>query len=322
MADILKELPHPKHPNLLVGFNTHDDAGVYKISDNLALIQTTDFFPPICSDAYDFGQIAAANSLSDVYAMGGKPLTALNLVMFPDDKIPMQVFTQMLKGGYDKVNEAEAIIIGGHTINDFPPKYGLAVTGIIHPEKIITNSKAQPGDVLILTKPVGTGIIIAGQKLREVSNEDYKNALICMKSLNKKAAEIMQKYNIQAATDITGFGLIGHAQKMAETSKVTMVLESKKIPVLKGAYELADLGCIPGAAFRNQNYLKKYCKFKNIDYNLEMLMFDAQTSGGILMCVHPSKADSLMNDLKNKVLSNAEIIGEVKSLTDSYINVY
>ena len=220
------------HPNLLVGINTFDDAGVYKITDEIALIQTTDFFPPVCSDPHEFGQIAAANSLSDVYAMGGKPITALNLMMFPEEQIPLDVYTEILKGGNDKVVESGAVIIGGHTINDYPPKYGLAVTGIVHPEKIITNSNAEVGDVLILTKPIGSGIIVAGQKLDEVSQDDYRNALENMKLLNKEASEVMQKYNVKAATDITGFSFLGHALKMAQASDVSFSIRSKKIPLL------------------------------------------------------------------------------------------
>ena len=225
MAEILKKLPKPQHPNLLVGSDTFDDAGVYKISDEIALIQTTDFFTPVCSDAYDFGQIAAANALSDVYAMGGKPITALNLVMFPDEKIPIDVCIRILQGGSDKVIEAGALIIGGHTITDFPPKYGLAVTGIIHPERVITNSNAKPGDVLVLAKPIGTGIIIAGKRLNETSEENYLEAIKNMKLLNKKAAEIMQKFNIITATDITGFSFIGHSKNVAEASKVSFIFQ-------------------------------------------------------------------------------------------------
>ena len=313
MAEILKNLPKPKHPNLLVGSDTFDDAGVYKISDEIALIQTTDFFTPVCSDAYDFGQIAAANALSDVYAMGGKPITALNLVMFPDEKIPIEVYIKILQGGSDKVIEAGALIIGGHTITDFPPKYGLAVTGIIHPEKVITNSNAKPGDVLVLAKPIGTGIIIAGKRLNETSEENYLEAIKNMKLLNKKAAEIMQKFNITTATDITGFSFIGHAKNVAEASKVSFVFQSKKIPLLPGAYDLVDLGCIPGAAFRNQKYLEKYCKFKNVDYNIKMLMFDAQTSGGILMCVNPLKVEDILSELRKSCYPNAAVVGEVQN---------
>ncbi len=308
------------HPNLLVGINTFDDAGVYKITDEIALIQTTDFFPPVCSDPHEFGQIAAANSLSDVYAMGGKPITALNLMMFPEEQIPLDVYTEILKGGNDKVVESGAVIIGGHTINDYPPKYGLAVTGIVHPEKIITNSNAEVGDVLILTKPIGSGIIVAGQKLDEVSQDDYRNALENMKLLNKEASEVMQKYNVKAATDITGFSFLGHALKMAQASDVSFSIRSKKIPLLSGAYELADLGCFPGACFRNQSYVERNCSFRNVDYNLKMLMFDAQTSGGILMCVRAADVDSVLKELR-ETYPQTEIVGEVEECNEKFISV-
>jgi len=311
LEEVLKSLPKTEHPNLLVGIDTQDDAGVYKITDDIALIQTTDFFPAICSDPYEFGQIAAANSLSDIYAMGGKPLTALNLIMFPDDKIPLNVYAEILKGGNDKVIEAGAMIIGGHTINDDPPKYGLAVTGTVHPTEIITNANAKPGEILILTKPLGTGIIVSGEKIGEVSEKDYRNALNYMKLLNKSAAEIMQKYQVRAATDITGFSFLGHSMKIAISSKVSMKINSKKIPLLSRAYELTDLGCIPGAAFRNQSYIEPNCFFEKIDYNRKMLMFDAQTSGGILMSVKRKSAENILQELRANDCPQAEIVGEV-----------
>lgn len=319
LRKILEKLPKTSHPDLLVGIETCDDAGVFKISDEVALIQTTDFFPPICSDAYEFGQIAAANCLSDVYAMGGKPITALNLIMFPDDKISLDVYLEILQGGNDKIIESGAIIVGGHSINDFPPKYGLAITGIVHPNKIITNANAKPGDILVLTKPLGTGVIIAGKKLNEVSLENYQNALDYMKFLNKSAAEIMQKYKVRAATDITGYSLLGHALNMAQASEVTMQIISSKVPILSGAYELVDLGCIPGATFRNLTYVEEYCSFTNVDYNLKMLMLDAQTSGGILMCVNKSVVDFLVSELIDNGNTHSTIIGEVMSSKDKCI---
>jgi len=321
LRKILEKLPKTNHPDLLVGIDTCDDAGVFKISDEVALIHTTDFFPPVCSDAYEFGQIAAANCLSDVYAMGGKPITALNLMMFPDDKISLDVYSEILQGGNDKIIESGAIVVGGHSIRDFPPKYGMAITGVVHPNKIITNANAKPGDILVLTKPLGTGIIIAGQKLNEVSVENYQNALDYMKLLNKSAAEIMQKYKVRAATDITGFGLLGHSMNMAQASNVSMRIRSSDIPLLTGAYELTDLGCIPGASFRNLAFVEEYCSFTKIDYNLKMLMLDAQTSGGILMCVNHSVVDSLLKELIENVYPQATIIGEVISSKKRYIEV-
>src|SRR5512133_2308005 len=205
LEEILKVLPHPDDPNILVDIDTHDDAGVYKVNDDLALVLTTDFFPPVCSDPYEFGQIAAANSISDVYAMGGDPVVALNIMMFPAAKLPPEAYSEILRGGYDKAAEAGVKIIGGHTIDDFPPKYGLAVTGYVHPNKIITNGGARPGDVLVLTKPIGTGIIMAGNRMGIATMEDVEEAKTYMKMLNKYGAEIMKKYLIRGATDITGF---------------------------------------------------------------------------------------------------------------------
>jgi len=243
--------------------------------------------------------------------MGGKPLTALNIVMFPNDKLPLEVYSQIMHGGSDKVEEAGAVIAGGHTIDDETPKYGLAVTGIVHPQKIITNTQAEAGDILILTKPIGTGVIISGKGLDEVSEENYLLALNYMKQLNNTAAEIMQKFNVRAATDITGFSLIGHANNIAWGSNVSISFDSEKIPLLPGAYDLADLGCIPGAAFRNQKYLEKYCHVSDIDYNTKMLMFDAQTSGGILMCVKPEFTQQALNELIENDCVESKIIGEV-----------
>ena len=321
LAEILLTLPKVEHPALLVGIDTHDDAGVYKISDSIALIQTVDFFPPICSDAYCFGKIAAANALSDVYAMGGIPLTALNLMMFPDEKIPLNVFSDILAGGFDKVKEAGALIVGGHTINDSTLKYGLAVTGIVHPDRVITNSNAQQGDILILTKPLGTGILTAGKKIGEVSEDDYSEALFTMMQLNNHACEMMQKFGIKCATDITGFSLLGHALKMSLASKVTLSFNSQSVTLLKGAYDLVDMGCIPGAAFRNMDFVKEFCLFEKIDYNYKMIMLDAQTSGGILMTVPPKYANDIIKELHNNGLKSAACIGEVIAPSEKNIIV-
>ena len=321
LAEILSTLPKVEHPQLLVGIETHDDAGVYKISDSIALIQTVDFFPPICSDAYCFGKIAAANALSDVYAMGGTPLTALNLMMFPDEKIPLSIFSDILAGGFDKVKEAGALIVGGHTINDSPLKYGLAVTGVVHPDKVITNSNALPGDVLILTKPLGTGIITAGKKINEVSEDNYSEALFTMMQLNNLACEVMQKFGIKCATDITGFSLLGHALKLSVASKVTLSFNSQSLPLLNGAYDLVDMGCIPGAAFRNLDFVKEFCQFEKIDYNYKMIMLDAQTSGGILMAVPPENANKIIKELLDGGLTSAAFVGEIIPLSEKNIIV-
>jgi len=322
LEEILKYLPLPQDPNILVDIDTHDDAGVYKINDDLALVLTTDFFPPVCSDPYEFGQIAAANSISDVYAMGGDPVLALNIMMFPASKLPMEVYAEIMKGGFDKASEAGVRIIGGHTIDDITPKYGLAVVGYIHPEKIITNSGAKSGDYLIMTKPIGTGIIMAGQRLELTSEDDISEAIGLMKQLNKSGAEVMKKYSIKGATDITGFGLAGHALKMAKASSVTITFNMKKVPLIGNTYSLVEDGCIPGASFRNLDFVEEYLySAPDIDYNLKMIAFDAQTSGGLLMSVHSQMAEAVLKDLHAAGLTSASIIGVVTEFQDKYINL-
>ena len=307
----LADLPKIKNENLLVDIDTHDDGGVYKIRDDYALIQTTDFFPPVCSDAYDFGQIAAANALSDVYAMGGQVITVMNLVMFPAD-LPMDILKEILKGGQEKVMEAGGVLLGGHTIADDIPKYGLSVTGWVHPDDVITNAAAKSGDVLILTKPIGIGAIISAKKNNIVSPESYKAALENMKLLNDKGAMIMNKYKIKCATDVTGFGLLGHALKMADGSNVSMQIDSTKVPCLPGVMDLIEMGCIPGAAFRNQEYTNESCEFEpSVDYNHKMLVLDAQTSGGLLMCVPEAKANEIIEELQKVGYPDSAVVGEV-----------
>jgi selenide,water dikinase len=320
LEEILKYLPLPKDPNILVDIDTHDDAGVYRVNDDLALVLTTDFFPPVCSDPYEFGQIAAANSISDVYAMGGDPVLALNIMMFPAAKLPMEVYAEILKGGFDKATEAGVRIIGGHTIDDFPPKYGLAVVGYIHPMKIMTNAGAKPGDLLILTKPVGTGVILAGHRLRMASDKDLDKAKSFMKLLNKTGADVMRKYKIKGATDITGFGLAGHALKMAKASNVSLKINMKDVPLIGDTYKLVDEGCIPGASFRNLDYAEKDIDFaQDLDYNLKMIAFDAQTSGGLLFSAPAEEVDQILDDLKSKGLQDSKVIGSVSGYNEKFI---
>jgi selenide,water dikinase len=323
LEEILKYLPLPKDPNILVDIDTHDDAGVYKVNNDLALVLTTDFFPPVCSDPYEFGQIAAANSISDVYAMGGDPVLALNIMMFPAAKLPMEAYADILKGGFDKATEAGVRIIGGHTIDDFPPKYGLAVVGYIHPEKVITNAGARPGDSLILTKPIGTGIILAGHRLGMVSDDDLTEAKRLMKLLNKTGAEVMKKFNIRGATDITGFGLAGHALKMAKASRVSIRITMKEVPLIGNSYNLIDDGCIPGASFRNLEYVEKDTDFaSDLDYNLKMIAFDAQTSGGLLFSAPDEKVNEILEDLHTAGLQNSKVIGNVSEYKDKFIHLF
>ncbi len=320
LEEILKYLPLPEDPNILVDIDTRDDAGVYKVNDDLALVLTTDFFPPVCSDPYEFGMIAATNSISDVYAMGGTPVIALNIMMFPAAELPMEVYASILKGGYDKASEAGVRIIGGHTIDDNPPKYGLAVVGYVHPEKIITNSGARPGDSLILTKPIGTGIILAGQRLKMVGKKDIVETLRLMKLLNKSGAEVMKKYDIKGATDITGFGLAGHALRMAKAGSVSITLNMKQVPLIGDVYKLTDDGCIPGASFRNLEYSEPDTSFDpGLDYNLKMLAFDAQTSGGLLISAPPGMENKILGDLNDAGLQNSAVIGFVKDHDQKFL---
>jgi selenide,water dikinase len=278
----------------------------------MALIFTTDFFPPICSDAFEFGEIAAANALSDVYAMGGTPLLALNLMMFSGEKIPLEVFGEILKGGDAKVREAGALIIGGHTIDDHPPKYGLAVIGTVHPDRLVTNAGAKPGDRLILTKAIGTGALVSGQKTGLAGDRDYRRALDQMKVLNREGVLASSRYGLKGMTDITGFGLAGHALKMAQASRVSLRIRAGSVPLLPGAYDIFKQGSIPGAAFRNQEFTGSQVHFtKGVGYTLRMLVHDAQTSGGLLMSVPPDLVQAVLNDLNGQGKGMAAEIGEV-----------
>ncbi|MBN2666806.1 MAG: selenide, water dikinase SelD [Bacteroidales bacterium] len=322
LEEFLKYLPVVSDPNILVGIDTHDDAGVYRVNDDLALVFTTDFFPPVCSDPYEFGQIAAANSISDVYAMGATPVMALNLMMFPSARLPLEAYASILRGGADKAAEAGLSIIGGHTIDDNIPKYGLAVIGYVHPDKIITNSAAVPGDLLILTKPIGTGVILAGQKLKMAKDENIREVKTLMKSLNSSAAAVMRRFGVKAATDITGFGLAGHALKMARAGNVTIEIGLEALPLIGGAYRLADDGCIPGAAFRNLDFVEDDTFFaEDLNYNLKMLSMDAQTSGGILMCVREDISDEVVSALREEGMSASAIIGKVTEKGERHLRL-
>lgn len=322
---LLKDIPLRTDARVMVDISTHDDAGVYKLNDEEALIVTTDFFPPVCSDAFTFGRIAAVNALSDVYAMGGTPLLALNLTMFPSQSIPPEVLAEILKGGQDAINESGALTMGGHTIDDNPPKYGLAVVGRVHPGRLVTNAGAKPGQVLVLTKPLGTGVAIAAQRLGLISPEAYQAALDSMQLLNKKAAELMLEYGVKGATDITGFGLIGHALGLARASGVVLDIDTRSVPALPETRRLIADGCVPGAAFRNVRFagseLNVYCRHEE-----KMLAADAQTSGGLLMAVDANKAAGLLQELhETGVHPKATIIGAVSEKTSDtvpHINLY
>ncbi len=311
MAEALASLPQTAHPNLLVGFNKADDAGVYKISETQAIVQTVDFFPPIVDDGYNFGRIAAANALSDIYAMGGTPITALSIVGFPSN-LPAWVLTDILRGGNEKIEEAGAIIVGGHSVKDKELKYGLAVTGLIDPNRVITNSSAKPGDCLYLTKRLGTGLITTGIKRDAVSEELTKQVIDQMAQLNREPAELMIKHEASSATDITGYGLMGHAYEMAAGSGVTIRLNSSDVPLLPQALELAAAGMIPGGAVANREFLnmKYIVEAKNLDKNLEHVLFDPQTSGGLFIAMPKERCGAFEADANQL---NIEIwkVGEV-----------
>ncbi|MDN5331063.1 MAG: selenide, water dikinase [Tepidanaerobacteraceae bacterium] len=305
-----------KHENLLVGLETSDDAAVYKIDDELAIIHTVDFFTPVVDDPYLFGQIAACNALSDIYAMGGKPLLALNIVGFPENLVE-DVLPLVLKGGADKVIEAGAIIAGGHSIKTPEPIYGLSVLGAVHPAKVLTNSNAKPGDVLILTKPIGTGIFTTAMKAGMVDEVTEKEAIGVMNTLNKAASEAAVKEGVNAITDITGFGLLGHAYEMAVASGVTIKIEAERVPVISGILECASMGLLPAGLYANRRYLKSKVIFSNnIKEELQDVLFDPQTSGGLLISCPEEKADVLMEELKKNGVKWAEIIGWVVEKSD------
>lgn len=304
-----------------MGFDTSDDACVYKITDEIAAIHTVDFFTPVVDDPYQFGQVAAANALSDVYAMGGKPAIAMNLLCVPNC-LSKETIRMILKGGHDKAVEAGCTIAGGHTIQDPEPKYGLCVTGYVHPDKVLKNVGAKPGDLLVLTKPIGTGVLTTAAKADMVEPEDYQAMIKCMIELNSYAAEIILKYpDIHACTDITGFGLLGHAYEMAAGSNATLKLFSKKIPLLHGAKELASMGLIPAGAYRNMDYVRPHLELlPSAEETLVDLISDPQTSGGLLVSLPAEDAKKLLEDLTVLSLPCA-IIGEVleKQETDLII---
>ena len=315
LAQLLDGIKVRSDPNLLVGFDKSDDASVYKINDGLALVQTVDFFPPIADDPYTFGAIAATNALSDVYAMGGEPKLALNIMAVPDD-LPKETAHQILRGGYEKAYEAGVIITGGHSILDKEPKYGLAVTGFVHPDKVLTNSTAREGDVLLLTKPLGIGILTTAAKADLVTDETMTLAVRLMTTLNKSARDAMIKYRVHACTDVTGFGLLGHCCEMAQGSDVEIHLDVDSIDLIPEALELARTGVLPEGMYRNRGFAEAYVDAGDTELAKQDMLYDPQTSGGLLIAVDPADADALFAELKATVPS-AQRIGTVKAYTGS-----
>lgn len=302
----------PTNENVIVGLDRADDAGVYKISEDLALIQTVDFFTPVVDDPYWFGQIAAANALSDVYAMGGTPKTAMNLVAFPVTTMDMSVLRQIIQGGLDKLIEADVVLIGGHSIEDKELKYGLSVTGFVHPKQVLTKKNLRPGDRLVLTKPLGTGIINTAIKAGMASRELTDRVTRFMACLNRTAAAIMSNFNINACTDVTGFGLLGHLAEMICGSGMSVRVFSDQVPVIPEALEFADMGLIPAGAYRNREFRETMIACADsVKRSQQDVLVDPQTSGGLLISVNADHVDQLIRAMKDAGISDASQIGEV-----------
>ncbi len=300
------------NPNVIRGMETLDDAGVYRISDEIALIQTIDFFTPIVDDAYTFGQIAAANALSDVYAMGGRPVTAMNLLCFPMESLAISVLEEVLRGGTDKINEAEVALIGGHSVDDPELKYGLSVTGTVHPNRLVTNGGARPGDRLILTKRLGTGIISTAFKRKATGNDLVERVSMSMATLNRTASEVMQAVGVNACTDVTGYALLGHAAEMAERSGVSLRLDHSTVPHFPEVLGLAKEGHCPGGLARNREYYQQRVSFAgSIPEHVRDILFDPQTSGGLLMVVDNDRSAELLSRLHQAGVDDVAAIGEV-----------
>lgn len=320
LSQILSILPKKFDENLIVGPDNSDDAAVYKLSNDLAVIMTVDFFTPVVDDPYLFGQIAAANSLSDIYAMGGRPLLALNVSCFPNC-LPVQVISEILRGGADKVLEAGALIGGGHTIQDEEPKYGLAVMGLAHPDDVLSNATAQPGDVLVLTKPLGTGVVNTAVKGGLARQEEFEIAVRHMAALNRDAAACAKEIGVNACTDITGFGFLGHAAEMARASKVSLLIESSPLPLLPGALEYARMGLLPAGAYRNRSFLSGEVVFdESVPQEVQDVLYDPQTSGGLLVSVASGKAAAMIKRMRKKGVAGS-VVGKVVNTEDHLIKV-
>ena len=312
LAQVLRRLPTTHDRNLLVGANTADDAGVYRLDRERALVQTVDFFTPIVDDPFEFGQIAAANALSDVYAMGGRPLTAMNVLAVPIDKVTPEVIATILRGGAAKVKAAGCALVGGHTIKNPEPVYGLAVTGLVHPKKLMTNAAARPGDVLVLTKPLGTGIATTGIKRGITSTRLQKKTIALMRRLNDVGAELAEKGLVRAATDLTGFGLLGHLASMCRASEVSATITAADVPAISNeVFELIEQGCVPGGSNDNRAIAENSVDWGDATEGQRTLLTDAQTSGGLLLCVRPQNMDAVLNVVKKNRTPCAAVIGKI-----------
>jgi selenide,water dikinase len=312
----------PTDENVIVGLDKADDAGVYRLADDLAIIQTVDFFTPVVDDPYEFGQIAAANALSDIYAMGGTPKTAMNLVAFPANDMDIAILREIIQGGMEKLNEAEVVLVGGHSVEDKELKYGLSVTGFVHPDRILTKRDLRLGDQLILTKPLGIGIITTAIKGGLASEEIIKTATRLMATLNRQAADVMKDYPVHACTDITGFGLLGHLTEMVMDSEYGLRIHADNIPVLPEALDYAGMGLVPGGAFNNRAFYGPMVEIvPSVDPLIQDVIFDPQTSGGLLISVEGDSAKGLLLALKENGVQEATIIGEVVSGSKHKIEV-
>ena len=320
-AQVLRELPRMTDPNLLVGVDHFDDAGVYKLDESTALVTTLDFFPPLVDDPYAFGQIAAANALSDIYAMGAKPLTALNIVGFPDKELPAEILGEILRGGAERVIAAGAVVAGGHSVRDSEIKYGLAVAGVGHPDRIHTNGGAQVGDVLVLTKPIGGGTMISAGMTGRISEAELAETIDVMTDLNAGACEAMLEVGVHAVTDVTGFGLIGHAHEMADASGVTIELTATSVPLLENALRLARDGIVTRTHKSNLEHLGERFSSKGVDETLVKLLADAQTSGGLLISVPPDRVDALVAALKARNTRAAAVVGKTMPPSDRSVSL-
>jgi selenide, water dikinase len=302
---------------LLVGISTGDDAGVFRLRDDLAIVSTVDFFTPVVDDPYTYGQISAANALSDVYAMGGRPVSALNIVCWPQTGLPREMLAEVLRGGSEKAREAGVVVVGGHSVADEEVKFGMAVTGVIDPRRIVRNVGARVGDALVLTKALGTGVLMTAFKRDALNPEHYTSAVNSMVQLNADAATIMLNHEVHAATDVTGFGLLGHAFKMADGSNVTLVFEESDLPLLQGALEQVRAGMIPGGGTRNREYYAPHVKVSDeVSEEMVALAFDPQTSGGLLISVPESQSVAMLAELHKTECTDAAIVGRVEPRGD------
>ena len=322
LFSLLSSLPPITDPNVLVGSSTADDAAIYKLSDDLALVLTTDFFTPIVDDPFDFGAVAAANAMSDVYAMGGKPLTALSIVGFPDTLLKPEVLAEILRGAIAKAAEAGIAIVGGHTIKSEEPIFGLAVVGTVAPDRVLSNDKAKPGDILILTKPLGLGIITTAAKNGEDKLGAITEAIQVMSTLNRAAGEVIASQGANALTDVTGFGLLGHLRNIVAASNVSARIYLDRVPVLSAAWEYVRAGVSPGGTHANHRFLADWVTYANdVSKEDQLVLCDAQTSGGLLVSIAPDQAESLLSSLRANGVQHATMIGTIESATPPRIFV-